>query len=129
MATQRDREGQLLDACTRALGLIDTAAYQAEAFATYASSISAELEKGKLKSSQSGFEGGIGVRVFKEGSMGYAHASLERAAFAVEQAVSAARAGSPDTEFRSLPLPERYPVYVVKDLERHGAERGISDVI
>ncbi len=109
MANQHEREGQLLDVCTRALALIDTAVYQAEAFATYASSVSAELEKGKLKSSQSGFEGGVGVRVFKEGSMGYAHASLERTEFAVEQAVSAARAGSPDKEFRSLPLPERYP--------------------
>ncbi|MDD1720608.1 MAG: TldD/PmbA family protein [Euryarchaeota archaeon] len=110
MTAQRDREGGLLDACVRALKLIDTSAYQAEAFATYASSISAELEKGKLKSSQGGFEGGIGIRVFKEGSMGYAHASLERLEFAVEQAASAARAGSPDKEFRSLPLPERYPV-------------------
>ncbi|MGZ4906513.1 MAG: TldD/PmbA family protein [Halobacteriota archaeon] len=106
---QRDREEQLLDACMRALTLVDSSTYQAEAFATYASSISAELEKGRLKSSQSGFEGGIGIRVFKEGSMGYAHASLERVEFAVEQAMAAARAGSPDKGFRSLPLPERYP--------------------
>ncbi len=108
MAMQRDREGQLLDACMRALTLVDSSTYQAEAFATYASSISAELEKGKLKSSQSGFEGGIGIRVFKEGSMGYAHASLERVEFAVEHAIAAARAGSPDKGFKSLPLPERY---------------------
>lgn len=109
MTLHRDREGQLLDACTRALKLVDTSTYQAEAFATFASSISAELERGKLKSSQSGFEGGIGIRVFKEGSMGYAHASLERTESAVEQAMSAARAGSPDKEFKSLPLPEQYP--------------------
>ncbi len=109
MTKPYDREGELLDACKRALALVDTGVYQAEAFATYASSISAELEKGKLKSSQSGFEGGIGIRVFKRGSMGYAHASLERADFAVEQATAAARAGSPDNEFKSLPLPERYP--------------------
>ena len=109
MALQSDREARLVEACTRALALIDDSIYQGEAFATYATSMSAELEKGKLKSSQSGFEGGIGVRVFKNGSMGYAHASLERMEFAVEHALSAARAGSPDAEFKSLPVPQGYP--------------------
>jgi PmbA protein len=103
-----ERETALLDVCMRALALIDTSIYQGEAFATHSNSISAELEKGKIKSSQSGFEGGIGIRVFKDGSMGYAHASLERVEFAVEKAISAARAGSPDKDFKSLSLPESY---------------------
>jgi len=103
-----ERETALLDVCMRALALIDTSIYQGEAFATHSNSISAELEKGKIKSSQSGFERGIGIRVFKEGSMGYAHASLERVEFAVEKAISAARAGSPDKDFKSLSLPESY---------------------
>jgi len=92
--TAAERESALLDACIQALALIDTSIYQGEAFATHSNSISAELEKGHIKSSQSGFECGIGVRVFKKGSMGYAHASLERVEFAVEKAISAARAGS-----------------------------------
>jgi PmbA protein len=104
-----DRESALLDACIQALALIDTSIYQGEAFATYSNSISAELEKGHIKSSQSGFECGIGVRVFKNGSMGYAHASLEQVESAVEKAISAARAGSPDKDFKSLSLPESYP--------------------
>jgi PmbA protein len=91
------------------LALIDTSIYQGEAFATHSNSISAELEKGKIKSSQSGFERGIGIRIFKDGSMGYAHASLDRLEFAVEKAISAARAGSPDKDFKSLSLPESYP--------------------
>ena len=104
-----DRESALLDACIQALALIDTSIYQGEAYATHSSSISAELEKGHIKSSQSGFECGIGVRVFKNGSMGYAHASLEQVESAVEKAISAARAGSPDKDFKSLSLPESYP--------------------
>ena len=108
MKAPAERETALLDVCMRALALIDTSIYQGEAFATHSNSISAELEKGKIKSSQSGFERGIGIRVFKDGSMGYAHASLERVEFAVEKAISAARAGSPDKDFKSLSLPESY---------------------
>ncbi|HYB58647.1 MAG TPA: metallopeptidase TldD-related protein, partial [Candidatus Acidoferrales bacterium] len=104
-----EQEGALLDACKRALRVIDTSIYQGEVFTSYTSTISAELEKGKIKSSQSGYEGGVGVRVYKSGSMGYAHASLERVEFAVERAISAARAGNPDKDFRSLALPENYP--------------------
>jgi PmbA protein len=104
-----EQERTLLDACRRALRLIDTSIYEGEVFASYTSTIGAELEKGKIKSSQSGYEGGVGVRVFKSGSMGYAHASLARVEFAVERAISAARAGSPDKDFRSLALPESYP--------------------
>jgi PmbA protein len=92
-----EQERALLDACIQALALIDTSIYQGEAFASHLNSISAELEKGHIKSSQSGFERGIGVRVFKNGSMGYAHASLEQVESAVEKAISAARAGSPES--------------------------------
>ncbi len=75
--------------CTRALELVDTSIYQGEAFATHSNSVSAELEKGKIKSSQSGFESGIGIRIFKDGSMGYAHASLERVKSAVDTTIAA----------------------------------------
>jgi PmbA protein len=109
MMTHIEREAALLEACTRALTLVDTSIYQGEAFATHSNSVSAELERGKIKSSQSGFESGIGIRIFKDGSMGYAHASLGRVEFAVDQAISAARAGSPDKDFKSLPSAERYP--------------------
>jgi PmbA protein len=108
MIEPADEGGRLLDVCKRALALVDQSVYQGEAFASYTNTISAELEKGKIRSSQSGYEGGIGVRVFKSGSMGYAHASLERVEFAVERAMSAARAGSPDKDFKSLALPENY---------------------
>src|SRR5665647_3753509 len=64
-----ERERALLDACLQALALIDTSIYQGEAFATHSDSVSAELEKGHIKSSQSGFECGIGVRVFKNLSL------------------------------------------------------------
>jgi PmbA protein len=107
--TVAEQERALLDACMQALALIDTSIYQGEAFATHSNSISADLEKGHIKSSQSGFERGIGIRVFKNGSMGYAHASLERVEFAVEKAISAARTGSSDKDFKSLSLPESYP--------------------
>ena len=110
MTTHTEQEAKLLEVCTRALKLVDTSIYQGEAFATHSNSVSAELEKGKIKSSQSGFESGIGIRIFKDGSMGYAHASLERVESAVDQAIAAARAGSPDRGFKSLPLAERYPV-------------------
>ncbi|HYA32416.1 MAG TPA: TldD/PmbA family protein [Candidatus Bathyarchaeia archaeon] len=109
MTGDPEQEAALLAACKRALALLDVSVYQGEAFATHSNSVSAELEKGKIKSSQSGFESGIGIRIFKDGSLGYAHASLERAESAVVQAVSAARAGRADKDFKSLPLPDRYP--------------------
>jgi len=109
VTTHTEREATLLEVCTRALELVDTSIYQGEAFATHSNSVSAELEKGKIKSSQSGFESGIGIRFFNDGSMGYAHASLERVKSAVDHAIAAARAGSPDKDFKSLPPAERYP--------------------
>lgn len=126
--TEPAEEETLLNVCKRALELIDTSIYQGEAFASYTNTTSAELEKGKIKSSQSGYEGGVGVRVFKSGSMGYAHASLERVEFAVESAMSAARAGSPDKDFRSLALPENYPT-VNGTWDRTVASLGVNAVV
>ena len=126
--TEPAEKETLLNVCKRALELIDTSIYQGEAFATYTNTTSAELEKGKIKSSQSGYEGGVGVRVFKSGSMGYAHASLERVEFAVESAMSAARAGSPDKDFRSLALPENYPT-VNGTWDRTVASLGVNAVV
>lgn len=126
--TEPAEKETLLNVCKRALELIDTSIYQGEAFASYTNTTSAELEKGKIKSSQSGYEGGVGVRVFKSGSMGYAHASLERVEFAVESAMSAARAGSPDKDFRSLALPENYPT-VNGTWDRTVASLGVNAVV
>jgi PmbA protein len=104
-----DVRDDIIDACIEAIRLIDASLYQGEAFALYSSSTNVELENGKLKSSESGTESGIGVRIFKGGSAGYAHSSLSEVKSAVDRAISAARAGAPDPDFKSLPLPENYP--------------------
>jgi len=104
-----DVRNDIISACLEAIRLIDASLYQGEAFALYSSSTSVELENGKLKSSESGTESGIGVRIFKDGSVGYAHSSLNEVESAVSRAISAARAGTPDPDFKSLPLPEKYP--------------------
>jgi PmbA protein len=104
-----DVRDDIVEACVQAIRLIDASLYQGEAFALYSRSTNVELENGKLKLSESGTESGIGVRIFKDGSTGYAHSSLSEVESAVDRAISAARAGAPDPDFKSLPLPENYP--------------------
>jgi PmbA protein len=69
-------------------------------------SITAEVEKGSMKQAASITDPGVSIRVFDNGSQGFAYCSghltadAERAA---ESAVSQARAGVADPDFRGLP--------------------------
>jgi PmbA protein len=80
---------------------------------------SAEVEKGSMKQAASVIDPGVAIRVFEKGSPGFAYCSghavadIEKAA---ELAVSQARAGVPDPDFRGLP--------VAKDVS---AQRGLYD--
>ncbi len=69
----------------------------------------AEVEKGSVKQAASMLDPGVAIRVFDRGSPGFAYCSghadadIDKAA---ELAVSQARAGVPDPDFKGLPTPE-----------------------
>jgi PmbA protein len=69
-------------------------------------STTAEVEKGSMKQAASMIDSGVAIRVFDGGSQGFAYCSghlmpdVEKAA---ERAVSQAKAGIPDPDFRGLP--------------------------
>ena len=70
----------------------------------------AEVEKGSMKQAASMMDSGVAIRVFDRGSSGFAYCSghadadMEKAA---ELAVSQARAGVPDPDFKGLPVAEK----------------------
>jgi PmbA protein len=73
----------------------------------------AEVEKGSVKQAASMMDPGVAIRVFERGSPGFAYCSghavmdIEKAA---ELAVSQARAGVPDPDFKGLPASREVPV-------------------
>lgn len=74
----------------------------------------AEVEKGSVKQASFMADPGIAIRVFENGSSGFAYCTNQGAAEvndAAELAVSMARAGTPDADFRGLPEPSS-PVVV-----------------
>ncbi len=69
----------------------------------------AEVEKGSMKQAASVMDSGVAVRVFDRGSPGFAYCSGHAVADidkAAELAVSQARAGVPDPDFKGLPVAE-----------------------
>lgn len=73
-------------------------------------SISAEIEKGSMKQSSHVSDPGVGVRAFVKGCTGFAScAGFDRPGIrsAAERAVSLARSGTPDQDFKGLPEPSR----------------------
>lgn len=70
--------------------------------------ISVDLEKGSVKQANISTDPGVGIRVFVKGSPGFSvctgfeEGTMSRA---VSLAVSLARAGTPDADFKDLPLP------------------------
>jgi PmbA protein len=70
----------------------------------------AEVEKGSMKQAASMMDSGVAIRVFDRGSPGFAYCSghadadMEKAA---EMAVSQARAGAPDPDFKGLPVAKK----------------------
>ncbi|MGB2580857.1 MAG: TldD/PmbA family protein [Thermoplasmata archaeon] len=69
----------------------------------------AEVEKGSMKQAASVMDSGVAIRVFDRGSPGFAYCSGHAVADidkAAELAVSQARAGVPDPEFKGLPVAE-----------------------
>jgi len=74
----------------------------------------AEVEKGSVKQASYMADPGIAIRVFENGSSGFAYCTNQGAAEvneAAELAVSMARAGTPDADFKALPSPST-PVVV-----------------
>jgi PmbA protein len=74
----------------------------------------AEVEKGSVKQASFMADPGIAIRVFENGSSGFAYCTSQGAVEvneAAELAVSMARAGIPDADFRGLPEPSS-PVVV-----------------
>ena len=69
---------------------------------------SSEVEKGSIKQASSVIDPGVAIRVFHKGSSGFAYCSghedgdIRRA---VDLAVAQARAGTPDADFKNLPMP------------------------
>ncbi len=68
----------------------------------------AEVEKGSIKQASYLADPGIAIRVFENGSPGFAYCTSQSAAEvnkAAELAISMARAGVPDPDFKALPGP------------------------
>ncbi len=68
--------------------------------------VSAEIEKGSIKAASMLFDPGVAVRVFMQGSQGFSSCTghdAKAVCRAVELAVSHAKAGTRDPDFRDLP--------------------------
>lgn len=68
----------------------------------------AEVEKSSIKQAEHIVDPGVAIRVFHEGSSGFAYCTsneMQDVKKAAELAVSQARAGTPDDDFRGLPRP------------------------
>jgi len=75
-------------------------------------SANSEVEKGSMKQAASVADPGVAIRVFEGGSQGFAYCSGHEMADvdrAVGLAVSQARAGVPDPDFKGLPEPRQLP--------------------
>lgn len=78
--------------------------------AVSSSVVVAEMERGSVKQASTIRDTGVGIRVFRQGSPGFACATgteMGRALKSLELAVSQARAGTPDPAFKDLPCPGR----------------------
>ena len=77
--------------------------------------LAAEIEKGSMKQSSSATDPGVGIRAYVKGCSGFAFCtSFDQRAIkkSAELAVSQARAGTPDSDFKKLPdkvKPTRVP--------------------
>lgn len=87
-------------------------AQEADAFVTIGDLLAAEVERASIKTVRRSREGGIGVRAYVGGSLGFAYGNQLKAtavARAARNAVAQARAGTPDPDFHSLPEPGPLP--------------------
>jgi PmbA protein len=77
-----------------------------DAVACETRSITSELERGSVKQASIATDPGVGIRVFDKGSPGFAYCtSFDEAAVAkaAQMAVSLAKAGTEDSDFKDLP--------------------------
>lgn len=93
--------------------------------------LSGEIEKGSVKQANTVVDSGVAVRAFKEGCPGFAYCTgfqNKSIREAVELAVSQARAGTPDHDFKGLP--EKCRPKSLKGLyEPRIANLGADDVV
>ena len=101
----------LEDAVTKAVGHATRAgASDCDVVGCSSRYIVAEIEKGSMKQASASDEVGIGIRAFINGSSGFSYCAdlkdspIRRMA---ELAVSLAKGGTPDPDFRGLPEPEK----------------------
>jgi PmbA protein len=91
----------------------------------------AEIEKGSMKQSSAFKDPGVGVRAFVNGCAGFSSctghdlASIRKVA---EQAVALAKSGTPDKDFKGLPLKAK-PTKVAGLFEKRVAELEPADVV
>lgn len=91
----------------------------------------AEIEKSSIKMASEVNDLGVGIRAFKNGCSGFAYSTghdLEVIKRVAKLAVSLARAGTPDPDFRNLPYP-RAPKSVRGMLDRKLANIESDDVV
>ena len=111
--------------------VIKLGASDCDVVATDAEAITAEIEKSSMKQASAISDPGVGIRVFVKGCSGFSYCtghdskSVRRAA---ELAVSQARSGTPDGDFKGLPEASK-PAKVAGLYEPKLAKLGHDDIV
>ncbi len=126
---------ELLRICDAAVGMARSAgADEAEAFAVTSQEINAELQKNDIQVAKSMSSAGLGIRVFKNGSLGFSSVNSfgeSETREAVDRAVAIASV-VPADRHSGLPEPaEVTPVEGIYDaaIESYGVENAVNDAL
>lgn len=108
-----DLEIDYLDCANKCLKFADQEGVdQAEVFISNTRALSANIEKGSIKSAREIYDHGISIRVTRAGSIGFSFSTdfewdtLEKM---VKTAIKLSKTGIPDPHFRAFPSPTSYP--------------------
>jgi len=126
---------ELLRTCDLAVGMaLSAGADEAEAFAATSHEVNAELQKNDIQVAKSMTSAGLGIRVFKNGSLGFSSVNSfgeSEINEAVDRAVAIASV-VPADEHSGLPMPaEITPIDGIYDaaIERYGVEHAVEDAL
>ncbi len=126
---------ELLRTCDTAVGMaLSAGADEAEAFAVTSQEVNAELQKNDIQVAKSMSSSGLGIRVFKNGSLGFSSVNSfgeSEMREAVDRAVAIASV-VPADEYSGLPEPvEVTPVDGIYDaaIESYGVEHAVKDAL
>jgi PmbA protein len=121
----------LLELCEQAVGVaLKAGADEAEAMCVHHSGIDVELSKNDIQIAKSATNDGLGIRVFRSGSLGFAYVNSFDAASvsdSVERAMGIAKGSPPDPHNG---LPEPTPILPLEGLFDEGsADFNVTDAV